>query len=70
MCFRPPSVDSGPLNCPKCGGEVEPVADKCPHCGATAESPSPGIPTMSKPGAIPAIPKAPGAPKPPAPKAK
>ena len=34
MCFRPPTVDNGPVKCPKCGAEVDPKADACPSCGA------------------------------------
>ena len=30
MCFRPPTVDNGPVKCPKCGAEVDPKADACP----------------------------------------
>ncbi|WP_425439826.1 zinc-ribbon domain-containing protein, partial [Raoultibacter massiliensis] len=43
MCFRPPTVDAGPVKCPKCGAEVDPKADECPSCGAKA-TPAPGMP--------------------------
>lgn len=36
MCFRPPSVDQGPVKCPKCGAMVDPNLDACPKCGAKA----------------------------------
>ena len=58
MCFRPPTIEAGPVKCPKCGAEVDPTADTCPNCGAEA-TPAPGMPGV--PGA-PGAPKAPGAP--------
>ncbi|ROT92437.1 zinc-ribbon domain-containing protein [Gordonibacter urolithinfaciens] len=47
MCFRPPTVDNGPVKCPKCGAEVDPKADACPSCGAKAAPsvPKPPAPT-------------------------
>lgn len=63
MCFRPTSVDSGPIKCPQCGEEVSPMLSKCPYCGYTEKdvvasvAPKYDIPGMPKP------PKAPGAPK-------
>ena len=73
MCFRPPSLDAGPVKCPKCGAEVDPTLDQCPNCGAKADPapPSAGIPTvLGAPGA-PAVPapgiKVPTVPTPPKP---
>ena len=63
MCFRPPTVDAGPVKCPKCGAEVDPMLDQCPGCGAKATA-APSMPSLS---VAPGMPKAPGAPK--APKA-
>ena len=64
MCFRPPTVEAGPVKCPKCGAEVDPTLNECPSCGAKA-APDPGVP--GAPGApgvpvAPGVPKAPGAP--------
>lgn len=56
MCFRPPSAGNGPVECPKCGAQVDPNLDACPSCGAKADAPAAGMPK-------------PPAPKPPAPKA-
>lgn len=77
MCFRPPTIDEGPVKCPMCGAEVDPKLTECPSCGAKA-APAPGMPTPpgvpSAPGApsipkVPSVPKAPKAPSaPPAPK--
>ena len=61
MCFRPPAIEAGPVICPLCGAEVNPLAHACPSCGAEAAS-APGIP--GAPGA-PQAPGMPGAPKPP-----
>ena len=58
MCFRPPTVDQGPVKCPQCGAEVDPSLDKCPNCGAVA-APAPG---MATPPGVPPVPGAPGAP--------
>lgn len=43
MCFRPPTVEAGPVKCPKCGAEVDPTLNECPSCGAKA-APVPGVP--------------------------
>ncbi|WP_417142491.1 zinc-ribbon domain-containing protein [Raoultibacter massiliensis] len=43
MCFRPPTIEAGPVKCPQCGAEVDPTANECPSCGAKA-APAPGIP--------------------------
>lgn len=58
MCFRPTSVEAGPIACPQCRKEVlnAATATKCPHCGAKVQN-GPG----GAPGAPP-IPGAPGAP--------
>ena len=77
MCFRPPTVDAGPIKCPQCGAEVDPKLDQCPSCGAKAAPvatppgvpvppPVPGVPGASS---VPSVPKAPSAPQPPAPNA-
>ena len=68
MCFRPPSVDQGPVKCPKCGAMVDPSLDACPKCGAKAEAstsapPTPGAPGAPKVPSVPKVPATPGAPK-------
>ena len=65
MCFRPTTVDSGPVKCPKCGAEVPATADACPNCGATASAMppmpvAPGMPPVPGMPGVPGAPKAPG----------
>ena len=64
MCFRPAVTGNAPVKCPKCGGEVSPFADECPHGGARATS-APGMPTMPSAPKPPTMPSMPSAPKPP-----
>ena len=61
MCFRPPSIDNGPVKCPQCGAEVEANASECSNCGAKAVA-APGVAAPGAP-APPPIPGVPGAPK-------
>lgn len=61
MCFRPSNIDTGPVQCPECGKEVDGAATmtKCPHCGAKASA-SPSAPGAPKAQKAPGAPKAPG----------
>ena len=69
MCFRPPEISAGPVNCPECGEEVfysnGVLPSKCPFCRTPLEdvSAAPGAPGIPGAPGAPGVPGAPGAPK-------